>query len=257
LKKPAFCPSSEKEFSHVPASPPAMRNLSCATAAQFKSTRSTNAGIPNLRLSLIISRPIALPCLNRAHHSDLGLRCASQQNRLPMGGYGSKCEELALSISCPLYPVSDRRADIRNRQLRAKRGDIRVAADSYYPRSGGLRPPWLAPARPEHRPAAASQRSLQAYSITSSVATQRALTISVKHDLWRAQCLNVTPTTHPAIGTSIRHTWTARQHGLLRRALSFREVANRSSPASPRRQKSSRWRGEPASYVRPPRLGQK
>jgi hypothetical protein len=137
------------------------------------------------------------------------------------------------------------------------RGDIRVAADSYYPRSGGLRPPWLAPARPEHRPAAASQRSLQAYSITSSVATQRALTISVKHDLWRAQCLNVTPTTHPAIGTSIRHAWTARQHGLLRRALSFREVANRSSPASPRRQKSSRWRGEPASYVRPPRLGQK
>src|SRR6266702_357532 len=57
LKKPAFCPSSEKEFSHVPASPPAMRNLSCATAAQFKSTRSTNAGIPSLRLSLIISRP--------------------------------------------------------------------------------------------------------------------------------------------------------------------------------------------------------
>src|SRR5262252_6645473 len=30
------------------------------------------------------------------------------------------------------------------------------------PRSGGLRPPWLAPARPEHRPGAASQRSLQA-----------------------------------------------------------------------------------------------
>src|SRR5262249_31693734 len=30
------------------------------------------------------------------------------------------------------------------------------------PRSGGLRPPWLALARPEHRPAAASQRSLQA-----------------------------------------------------------------------------------------------
>jgi hypothetical protein len=34
--------------------------------------------------------------------------------------FGSKSEELALSISCPLYPVSDRRADIRNRQLRAK-----------------------------------------------------------------------------------------------------------------------------------------
>ena len=48
---------SEKEFSHVPASPPAMRNLSCATAAQFKPTRSTNAGIPSLRLNLIISRP--------------------------------------------------------------------------------------------------------------------------------------------------------------------------------------------------------
>src|SRR6266436_4217889 len=30
------------------------------------------------------------------------------------------------------------------------------------PRSGGLRPPCSAPARPEHRPAAASQRSLQA-----------------------------------------------------------------------------------------------
>src|SRR6266446_1828567 len=57
LKKLAFCPSSEKEFSHVPASPPAMRNLSCATAAQLKSTRSTNAAIPSLRLSLIISRP--------------------------------------------------------------------------------------------------------------------------------------------------------------------------------------------------------
>jgi hypothetical protein len=34
-----------------------MRNLSCATAAQFKPTRSANAGIANLRLSLIISRP--------------------------------------------------------------------------------------------------------------------------------------------------------------------------------------------------------
>jgi hypothetical protein len=33
-----------------------MRNLSCATAAQFQPTRSTNAGIPSLRLSLIISR---------------------------------------------------------------------------------------------------------------------------------------------------------------------------------------------------------
>src|SRR5215831_16635902 len=31
------------------------------------------------------------------------------------------------------------------------------------PRSGGLRPPCSGPARPEHRPAAASQRSLQAY----------------------------------------------------------------------------------------------
>src|SRR5262249_11035493 len=30
------------------------------------------------------------------------------------------------------------------------------------PRSGGLRPPCSGPARPEHRPAAASQRSLQA-----------------------------------------------------------------------------------------------
>src|SRR5262249_42512216 len=30
------------------------------------------------------------------------------------------------------------------------------------PRSGGLRPPWVAPARPEHQPVAASQRSLQA-----------------------------------------------------------------------------------------------
>src|SRR5262249_35339134 len=34
--------------------------------------------------------------------------------------------------------------------------------DSRSARSGGLRPTWLAPARPEHRPAAASQRSLQA-----------------------------------------------------------------------------------------------
>src|SRR6266571_5753556 len=57
LKKPAFCPSSEKQFSHLPASPPAMRNLSCATATQFKSTRSANAGTPSLRLNLIISRP--------------------------------------------------------------------------------------------------------------------------------------------------------------------------------------------------------
>src|SRR5262245_2588395 len=57
LKKPAFCPSSEKEFSHVPASPPAMRNLSCATAAQFRATRSASGGIANLRLSLIILRP--------------------------------------------------------------------------------------------------------------------------------------------------------------------------------------------------------
>src|SRR5262249_45130611 len=30
------------------------------------------------------------------------------------------------------------------------------------PRSGGLRPPWAAPARPEHRLVAASQQSLQA-----------------------------------------------------------------------------------------------
>src|SRR5262249_17521883 len=30
------------------------------------------------------------------------------------------------------------------------------------PRSGGLPPPWVAPARPEHRPVATSQRSLQA-----------------------------------------------------------------------------------------------
>jgi hypothetical protein len=39
-----------------------------------------------------------------------------------MTAAGQKCEELALSICCPLYPVSDRRADIRNRQLRAKTG---------------------------------------------------------------------------------------------------------------------------------------
>src|SRR5262249_58539099 len=57
LKKPAFCPSSEKEFSHVPASPPAMRNLSCATAVQFKPATSANTGIANLRLGLIMSRP--------------------------------------------------------------------------------------------------------------------------------------------------------------------------------------------------------
>src|SRR5262249_32863232 len=44
----------EKEFSHVPASPPAILNLSCATAAQSKPTSSANADIANLRRSLII-----------------------------------------------------------------------------------------------------------------------------------------------------------------------------------------------------------
>jgi hypothetical protein len=34
-----------------------MRNLSCATAAQFKPTVSAKTGIANLRLGLIMSRP--------------------------------------------------------------------------------------------------------------------------------------------------------------------------------------------------------
>src|SRR5262249_50740156 len=37
-----------------------------------------------------------------------------------------------------------------------------VRSSTKSPRSGGLRPPYSGPARPEHRPAAASQGSLQA-----------------------------------------------------------------------------------------------
>src|SRR5262245_50229109 len=56
LKKPAFCPSSEKEFSQVPASPAAMRNLSWATAAQCETTTKASATVasPRLRLDMAL-----------------------------------------------------------------------------------------------------------------------------------------------------------------------------------------------------------
>ena len=44
---------------------------------------------------------------------------ATQEDWIADGGNGSKCEELALSIIVRFTPISDRRADIRNRQLRA------------------------------------------------------------------------------------------------------------------------------------------
>src|SRR3974390_3524503 len=55
LKNPAFCPSSENEFSQVPASPPAMRKVSSASAAQLQLTSSSNAESPRKSLGLGIS----------------------------------------------------------------------------------------------------------------------------------------------------------------------------------------------------------
>jgi hypothetical protein len=42
---------------------------------------------------------------NLAHHWTTG-RCAPPRNAPAYVGSGSKCEELALSISCPLYPLA-------------------------------------------------------------------------------------------------------------------------------------------------------
>jgi hypothetical protein len=70
--------------------------------------------------------------VNRGYHIRGDACCASQQTSAAYVGLGSECEELALSISCPLYPVSDRRADIRNRQLRATCGLMQCNKTAMY-----------------------------------------------------------------------------------------------------------------------------
>src|SRR5262249_21572075 len=62
LKKPAFCPSSENEFSQVPARPPAIRNRSCAVAAEPRPSSSANAAITNLHFTADIRYSVERRC---------------------------------------------------------------------------------------------------------------------------------------------------------------------------------------------------
>src|SRR6266571_7469006 len=66
LKNPAFCPSSENEFSQVPARPAAIRRESCAGAVEFKPAARSNADSPRASIGLDIfassARPYPSPC---------------------------------------------------------------------------------------------------------------------------------------------------------------------------------------------------